>query len=111
MKEQVAHLLPAGSKCKYIYDLGSSTYLEIQTIAEVCDCSQGKIKLLMRNQAPAFHCESCQNTSDLICSFCGETLCSSCVNKHSCVIDEGEAYMILPLVNSPRAGVCGYDGS
>jgi len=60
------------------------------------------------NNLPEFKCW-CGKVTKEICSQCiwEETglLCSECAKKHEC----GEE-MLLPVVNSPRMGMCGYTG-
>ncbi len=110
MKKQIGQLLPYGSICDYVYDMGSSTRLTIKNITEIPFCSQKKVEILVQNEPPKFSCEFCKKEPDNICAICGETVCSSCSSQHSCVVDEGDDYVLLPLVNSPRTGVCGYTG-
>jgi hypothetical protein len=94
----------------YVYDMGSSTDLEIQVVAKIDACQQKKVMILMQNEPPALSCESCKKAASVICSQCGDSTCSPSSKKHTCVVDEGDDYMLMPLVNSPRAGVCGYEG-
>lgn len=66
--------------------------------------------MLARNHDPQLPCEKCgKGVATQICSDCqwsGEGwLCDKCAGRHKC----GEE-MLLPVVNSPRAGVCGYTG-
>ena len=110
MLKKISQVLAVGDKCQYLYDFGSSTYLKIDIIQASPACPQRKVTLLMKNDPPDFPCESCDKKSSVICSMCGSTACSLCSKKHSCVIEEEDSYMLMPLVNSPRAGVCGYDG-
>jgi hypothetical protein len=97
--------------CEYVYDMGSSTDLEIQVLGEVHACPQKKVTILMQNDFPNFPCESCKKTANIICSQCGDTTCIACSKRHSCAVNEEDDYMLIPLVNSPRAGVCGYEGN
>ncbi|HEV7736067.1 MAG TPA: hypothetical protein VGO47_01680 [Chlamydiales bacterium] len=110
MKNQMGQVLSAGMKFEYVYDMGSSTDLEIEVVETVAACPQKKVTILMQNEPPAFPCESCKKAAEIICSLCGETTCSTCSEDHSCVINEGDTYMLMSLANSPRAGVCGYEG-
>jgi hypothetical protein len=110
MKNQIGQVLSPGVKFEYVYDMGSSTDLEIEVIEAVAACPQKKVTVLMKNEPPAFPCESCKKAAEIICSQCGETTCSACSEDHSCVINEGDTYMLMSLANSPRAGVCGYEG-
>ena len=111
MKSQIGKLLSPGATCKYTYDMGSSTELEIQIVEKIDACPQKKVTLLMRNEPPTLSCESCEKVAKTICGLCGDTVCSRCSKRHSCVVKEGNDYMLMPLVNSPRAGVCGYVGT
>lgn len=110
MKNQIGKLLSPGATCEYVYDMGSSTELKIQVIEKIDACPQKKVMLLMQNEPPALPCESCKKAAKTICSLCGDTNCSPCSKRHSCVVREDDDYMLMPLVNSPRAGVCGYTG-
>lgn len=68
-----------------------------------------KVKLLARNEPPPIKCEICGKTATYVCSQCRYEgkgwLCDECASKHEC----GEE-MLLPVVNSPRVGMCGYTG-
>ena len=54
-------------------------------------------------------CEKCGQPAVWVCSSCiydnGGWLCDAHTRKHKC----GEE-MLLPVVNSPRVGMCGYTG-
>lgn len=110
MKNKVSQFLSPGIEFGYVYDMGSSTELELEVIERLPACPQKEVTLLMRNDSPHFSCASCKKASEMICSMCGETTCNNCSEEHSCAVDEGDTYMLMPLVNSPRAGVCGYEG-
>lgn len=110
MDIRVDRTLSPGLKFKYVYDMGFSTDLTLQVTKKVTACPQKKVTLLMQNDPLAFPCKSCEKAADTICSLCGETACSTCCKKHSCAVSERDTYMLMPLVNSPRAGVCGYVG-
>ncbi len=109
MKSQIGQLLSLSMKCGYVYDMGSSTDLELEVVADVT-CPQNKVTMLMRNDPIEFLCELCKKIADTICSACRATMCAPCSKCHSCVVDENDDYMLMPLVNSPRTGVCGYVG-
>lgn len=108
----VHEALPSKQKVNYTYDFGSSTNLTVKAVNQVENGVKGNsIRLLARNDAPEVDCIDCGKPATEICTDCcyiglGEGLfCKKCLNKHECG-DE----MALPLVNSPRAGVCGYAG-
>ena len=68
------------------------------------------IRILARNDPPIFPCSACKEPEPApakkICTECQMDLCGACARKHRC-----DEEMRLPLVNSPRAGVCAYSGS
>ncbi len=100
-------VLAPGLKFDYVYDFGSSTDLKINVVKTFDHCEEGKIKILMRNDPPIFSCEECDESANTICPYCSEQVCFSCAKSHDCVEDES---MMMPLVNSPRTGVCAYSG-
>jgi hypothetical protein len=67
------------------------------------------VRLLARNDAPVWTCTECDNAAVSLCSYCIDEddtfLCEAHAEDHEC----GEEAM-LPVVNSPRMGVCGYSG-
>lgn len=111
MKNKVEKFFLPGLTFDYIYDMGSTTELELEVIDAISTNSQETISLVMQNEAPVFPCQSCKKTAEIICSLCGETICAKCSKEHSCAVEEEDNYMLMPLVNSPRAGVCGYEGN
>jgi len=110
MKKKVNQLFSSGLRIDYAYDMGSSTELDLEVIGVINTSPLKKITILMKNDPPVFPCESCKKPSGTICSLCGGTTCANCSENHSCAIDEEDTYMLMPLANSPRAGVCGYEG-
>jgi hypothetical protein len=69
------------------------------------------VELLARNEPLGILCRECKaKPATQICTDCQSQeddswLCDACVAKHAC-----DPEMLLPVVNSPRAGVCGYCG-
>ena len=103
-------VLSPGMKFYHEYDFGSTTQLTLKVISqEQKQIKSRAIVILARNEPPSYPCMSCGKTAAHICTECmweGEgCLCEKCVAGHEC----GEE-MILPIVNSPRVGVCGYTG-
>ncbi len=109
MDFSLAQLISKGKKFAYEYDFGSTTYLSLRILSErKGSTGNGKIMLLARNNPPPLKCEFCGWMATQICGVCdGESgiTCDRCMKRHEC----GEE-MFLPLVNSPRTGVCGYCG-
>jgi len=112
MTTKIANALPPGTRLDYQYDFGSTTELSIQSLANYVvpeKLFKDKLILLARNQAPTLACSYCGKPAVQICTECawdGEGwLCASCPEEH----ERGED-MYLPVVNSPRVGVCAYTG-
>lgn len=97
-------------KFLYEYDFGTTTELYLKVVSVYEGTVKGNaIQLLARNDPPLLMCDSCDKVAVQICSECvydGEgLLCDECASKHEC----GEE-MCLPVVNSPRVGMCAYGG-
>lgn len=110
MGETLASELAVGMQFLHTYDFGTTTELRLRVAAErLGPALEGKIKVLARNSPPIVPCSVCKEPATQLCvgceSFGGASFCDRCAAKHDC----GEVYL-LPLVNSPRAGFCGYTG-
>lgn len=105
MNVQIRKVLRPGVKFRHEYDFGTTTELDLQCISE----RQGKVKdrvdILARNDMPELSCDECGEPAKEICGECDSFLCESCAKNHECGDD-----MFLPVVNSPRMGMCGYSG-
>ncbi|CAG8559733.1 20179_t:CDS:1 [Racocetra persica] len=109
MNKKMSQLMSPGLKFGYTYDMGSSTDLRLEVVASLVACPFDDITPMMRNDPPAFSCEMCDKPAEIICTLCGGKTCTDCREKHSCVVNEDDTYMLATLVNSPRTGVCGYE--
>jgi hypothetical protein len=110
MGGKLGDLLIPEQKLLYEYDFGSTTELMLTVISEFKgSIRKGKVEVLARNEAPQIKCDQCENPATTICVEClydGQGwLCDDCALTHGC-----DEEMFLPLVNSPRAGICGYVG-
>ena len=99
----------------YIYDFGSSTELIVEVLGySKCQLSgKKKIEVVARNYLPMSNCARCEKQATRICSACGEDAlalaCDECALKYHNEESEKEEHYLLPLANSPRNGVCGYE--
>ncbi len=120
-------LPPEVDEFGYEYDFGSTTALVVRDVArghwdlaELAATSeredtveQDGIVLLTRNDRPDCACTTCGDPASEICQTCLRTrgpealFCRDCADDHEAGCDR-PAY--LPVVNSPRSGVCGYTG-
>lgn len=103
-------VLSPGLKFDYEYDFGTTTELRLKVVGERQGKASGRaIQLLARNDPPLIICNACGKIATRVCSQCiwddGGWLCNKCGRKHPCGED-----MLLPVVNSPRVGMCGYTG-
>ena len=110
MSKKMVDLIESGSIFHHEYDFGSTTVLGLKVVSEFYSNLKGKqISILARNDAPEIKCDECEKMATQICCQCiyegAGWLCDDCVENHEC----GEE-MMLPVVNSPRVGVCGYCG-
>lgn len=113
MRVALDRVLVAGMTFGYEYDYGSTTELVLKVVA----VRPGKLKrglplmLVARNDPVSFECTSCRKAvATDVCAVCfwegpEAMFCASCLKRHKCGED-----MALPIVNSPRTGVCGYAG-
>jgi len=103
-----------GLELTHIYDFGTSSV----TLVKVVSMREGKATtrrpavLMARNGQSEAHCMECERPALWLCIECmceydePGTLCDEHAQTHS-HDDYGEP---VPLVNSPRAGMCGYVG-
>jgi hypothetical protein len=110
MKIRLDAVLSPGIKFSHEYDFGTTTHLTLKVISQEQEQVKSKnIVILARNEPPLYSCMSCGKAAAHICTQCiwtGEgCLCDECITDHECGED-----MLLPIVNSPRVGMCGYTG-
>ena len=103
-------VLEMGLKFHHEYDFGTTTDLTLKVVSGRSGKIKGKVCLLARNEAPSINCSLCGKPASDVCTECiwednGAWLCEDCAEKHECGED-----MLLPVVNSPRVGMCGYTG-
>jgi hypothetical protein len=108
MEVLLERVLKVGQRFSYIYDYGSSTYINLRVIAEREGMVQNQkepVQLLARNTAPTFPCRVCGKPATTVAmgyftaSIADSVFCTECANKQ---VKEGG---MLPIINSPRAGV------
>ena len=122
MSHKLKEVLEVGMEIGYEYDFGSTTKLTIKVVDYYKAPEQKeKVTILSRN-----------NPIQFTCSVCGENpavwidpmkmydedpfWCEECLEKYENgeldeEIEVEESGYLLPVTNSPRMGVCGYEGS
>ncbi len=109
MKVALGKVIAPGMKFDHIYDFGTSTELSLKFVSAREGFAQDKaVRILARNDPPDIRCE-CGKPATAVCCQCicegTGWVCDECAKKHECGED-----MLLPVVNSPRVGMCGYTG-
>ena len=101
---------PPGTKFSYDYDFGTTTELTLRSLAEL-DGGTGQIRLLARNDAPVIECQQCGATATQVGFSEDDWLAMTVGFCDGCALTAApESEYLLPVVNSPRCGMCGYDG-
>lgn len=112
MNVQLKKVLQVGMYFLYEYDFGDTTELVIDVHDYwKAEKREEEVTILSRNNPITFMCDNChEKPAAYICVECaydGEGfLCEECSKTHECGED-----MLLSVCNSPRMGVCAYDGS
>ncbi|MDB4950955.1 MAG: hypothetical protein JWM27_3604 [Gemmatimonadetes bacterium] len=114
MSRRAERVLAEGASLMHVYDFGDSS----ETQVSVAGARKGKrttphpIALMARNVAPPAPCMECERQAAWICMECqaeheaSGLLCEAHVQGHP----HEEYGDPLALVNSPRTGMCAYDG-
>ena len=114
MRRKVKKAFYKGLKLTYDYDFGSTTSLEINIVEVYKMKAPSGIVLLSRNEALDLKCDCCgKEKATRICSrgyYDGheeELFCDQCAKEHS---NTCEHEVSMKVINSPRMGVCAYNG-
>jgi hypothetical protein len=107
-------IFKSGLVLRHLYDFGTTSETDIKVIGYRIGKATSKhpIALLARNQMPSAFCQECGQEAKWLCNEClydeNKTgfLCDEHVKEHPHE-NYGEP---LPLYNSPRTGMCGYEG-
>jgi hypothetical protein len=112
MNVKLEEVLATGTRFHHTYDFGTSTELKLRVISEREGRIGGRepLRILSRNEAPVWTCALCGQPATQICTYCiyereNPFYCEDHAEDHDC-----EEEMLLPVVNSPRMGMCGYTG-
>ena len=134
MNSKLNNVFRSGMTIKYEYDYGSTTSLIIRVLDYYSAPAEKKdVVILSRNNPPEILCAECEkNKADwvnpyeyfdngLICNECLKARVTAEIKEEDPDEEIDEDYIseitdqvcedYLPVCNSPRMGVCGYDGS
>jgi hypothetical protein len=114
MYNPLEKVLKVGQKFTHQYDFGSTTYLSLKVISKregVAHKGKKAIQVLASNNPPLIPCRKCGQPA-VVCepgyySAWDSALCQKCAKKGT---SEWAYEEMMPIVNSPRTGVCGYTG-
>lgn len=114
MSRKIENVLAAGVTLTHIYDFGTSSETLVKTVAgrQGKPLTKNPIYLMARNKMPEAGCAECGAAASWYCADClveeseWLTLCEKHLTDH----DHDEYGGPMPLINSPRLGMCGYDG-
>jgi hypothetical protein len=116
MNARLSEVISPGLAFRYEYDFGSTTNLRLK-VASVREGRIGRrpLRLLARNEPAAWQCATCSANAIKICTWCIDELddplfCEGHARAHIAGAHDDDETALLPVVNSPRMGVCGYAG-
>ncbi len=114
MQQTIAQVFQPELELTHIYDFGTSSETRVKAleVRQGRPLTQHPIYLMARNLAPEAICMECDQPATWLCVECvyeDETtgyLCEDHAKEHP-HYNYGEP---MPLINSPRCGMCGYGG-
>lgn len=106
-------IFKTGLMLRHLYDFGTTSETDIKVVGyrEGKPTTKHPIALLARNQMPKYVCQECGQPAHWLCTECvykedkSGYLCDDHMEEHPHE-NYGEP---MPLVNSPRTGMCGYE--
>ena len=115
MSRKTKDALCEGLKLSYEYDFGSTTELQLTVISEFPIKAEDEIVLLSRNEPLPILCDTCgKKAATQLCGVCmgneEAAFCDACAKKHAKTCSDFAEYAAMKVVNSPRMGVCAYEG-
>ena len=112
--QQIGQVFRPGVVLTHDYDFGTTT----TSLVKFVSSRQGKattphpIALMARNIRPAMECMECGEPAEHFCLEClmEEDIFGTLCEKHAKTHPHDEYGNPVPIVNSPRLGMCGYTG-
>ncbi|GAA0122440.1 MAG: hypothetical protein KID00_14210 [Clostridium argentinense] len=110
---KIKNLVQIKSIFEYEYDFGYTTYLTIKVIDEFSDIkTKNSIEILARNNEPTVKCSDCDKNAkyEFIDNDEGfkKYLCDECIKNYN--QSEDNYLEEIEFTNSPRFGICDYEG-
>lgn len=108
MNARLMNIAEKGARFSYDYDMGSTTTLELEIVGVIRTAARrDKALLLAQNFMPRYRCVRCGKRAEMVFRPDMGPI-KEAVFCEKCAMNEEEADCMLPLLNSPRTGVCGY---
>jgi hypothetical protein len=113
MSHKVEDVFETRIKIYHDYDYGDTTTVFLKGLKNYQLNSKEAILLLSRNEPLKIMCSTCKKEPAInICVSCWfdqeAYFCERCSEKHEEKCDAFADYSCMPVVNSPRMGICGY---
>ena len=102
---------PMGTRVDYEYDFGSTTALTGELVGNRHGSIGARpVRLLARNEPLVWPCAECPAPATTVCPYCYDGGAGLFCDAHAAAHEHASEEIYLPVVNSPRMGVCGYAG-
>ena len=106
MDYKLKQVISAGDKFRYDYDFGSTTILKLEVVDEyLTGENHSQIEILARNKEIENFCVSCNKKAERFDYEEEKFFCEECTDE-----DDDDMIYVPEYTNSPRDGVCGYEG-
>lgn len=114
MSQRALKVFAAQPSLLHIYDFGTSSETTVTLLSQRQGqpLTKNPIVLLARNLMPAESCQECEASATRLCLECvheGDEPGLLC-DEHAASHPHSSYGEPMPLFNSPRTGMCGYDG-
>lgn len=116
MNTQIGEVASLQRPFHYEYDFGSTTRLRLKvTRMRRGQIGRSPLRLLARNEPLTWQCAVCSAPATRICAGCAHErgdgfFCAEHARDHVANTADIDEAVLLPVVNSPRMGVCAYTG-
>lgn len=114
MSRRVERVFNSDVELTHIYDFGTSseTLVKAKDTREGAPVTSRPIALMARNLQPEVECMECDQPASWLCMECmiEENTWGVLCEEHAETHPHGSYGPPTPLINSPRVGMCGYDG-
>jgi hypothetical protein len=105
MDFKLRQVISTGDKFRYDYDFGSTTTLKLEVVEEyLTGENHSQIEILARNEEIQNFCVNCNKKAERFDYEEEKFFCEDCIEE------DADMTYVPEYTNSPRDGVCGYEG-